>query len=74
MDDDADFTINEWCRRHKVCRSTYYKMQRENRGPKIIKIGSQTRITRKADEAWSRRMERESGRRPRASSFSFASV
>jgi hypothetical protein len=46
------FTVNEWCRRYRVSRGTFYKLQREGRGPRLMKIGTATRITPEADAEW----------------------
>jgi hypothetical protein len=67
MNEDA-FSVDEFCSRYKICRSTFYKALREGWGPKIIQIGSRKRITPSAARAWERRMEREQARdaKPRA--------
>ena len=39
------FTVDEWCRRYRVSCGTFYKLRREGRGPRLMKIGAATRIT-----------------------------
>lgn len=46
------FTVDEWCARYKFGRSFFYKLLREGRGPKIMKLGSRTLITVNSDNEW----------------------
>lgn len=48
----AVFTVDEWCARYKFGRSFFYKLLREGRGPRIMKLGSRTLITVESDDEW----------------------
>jgi len=52
--DVGGWTIGQWCDRWQICRSMFYKLQRQGRGPRVIKIGTSSRITRDADAEWQR--------------------
>lgn len=53
----GSYTIDEWCARHRTCRSNFYKLQREGNGPKTYRIGSVQRISEAADTEWVRDRE-----------------
>jgi hypothetical protein len=51
-------SIPEFCRRHQISVGMYFKIAREGIGPRVMKVGKRTIISREAAEAW--RRERES--------------
>jgi predicted DNA-binding transcriptional regulator AlpA len=53
------FTINEWCALRKMCRSTFYSLEKQNRAPKTYNVGAVRRISPEADDAWLREREAE---------------
>ena len=55
-DRDAD-SIAEFCRRNGICRATFYKLLAKGQGPRIMKVGARTLISREAASDWRRRME-----------------
>ncbi len=56
----ASFTIAEFCKRHHLSESQYFKLKREGRGPRTMATGSVgVRISREADAAWVREREAE---------------
>jgi predicted DNA-binding transcriptional regulator AlpA len=58
MTDDLDaYTINEFCRRHGISRSTYYNAQRDGVGPQEMRLGNRVMISREAAERWRRERE-----------------
>jgi hypothetical protein len=59
-DDDDSSTVDEFCRRNKISRSTLYKMWRNGTGPAFMKHGKSTRIIRRAERLWQRQRESES--------------
>jgi hypothetical protein len=59
----AAYSIREWCIRNGYSPSFYYKLQRQGRGPRTIREGRRTTISREADEEW--RREREAASAPR---------
>jgi hypothetical protein len=50
-------TIDEFCDENRISRSLLYKMIREGRGPRLMKVGRRTLITHEAAEDWRRQME-----------------
>ena len=56
---DGSFTVDEWCKRRKVCRATFYNLQKARKGPKIMKVGSRTLVSAEADDEWRREREAE---------------
>ena len=59
------FSVNEFCRRHGICRATFYNLLKTGRGPAFMKVGSRVLISREAAEQWRRKMEAVPASRPR---------
>ena len=60
--DTADaYTIDEWCRRHRLSRATFYNLLRRGEAPRVMKVGIRTIISREASEEWRRRLEEHAG-------------
>ncbi len=53
----AALSVADFCREHGFSRGLFYSMLREGRGPRVIKAGRRTLISREAAEEWRRRME-----------------
>lgn len=53
-------TIMQWCASHHLSRTMFYKLRNSGKGPRIMKIGSVTRISDEADAAWCKAREAES--------------
>lgn len=53
----ATFSVAEFCREHGISRGLFYSLLREGRGPRVIKAGRRTLISREAAADWRRRME-----------------
>ncbi len=53
----AAFSVAEFCREHAISRGLFYNMLRDGHGPRVIKAGRRTLISREAAEDWRRRME-----------------
>lgn len=45
-------TINEFCKRHRIGRTLLYELIGTGKGPKVIKIGSRTRILDVDEREW----------------------
>lgn len=50
-------TIKEFCRDHSISRSFFYKLLRNNQGPRLTKIGGRTFISLEAAAEWRKSME-----------------
>jgi hypothetical protein len=46
------FTIEEFCRAHRVGRSTYYRLREGKRGPDECRLGGKVLITKEAAARW----------------------
>jgi predicted DNA-binding transcriptional regulator AlpA len=53
------FTVQQFCLRNGISTSTWYKLRRQGRGPRVIKLGHVTRISIEAERDWRVAMERE---------------
>jgi hypothetical protein len=51
------FTVPQFCSAHGISRALFYILQREGRGPRIMKCGRRTLIARESAESWRRQME-----------------
>jgi hypothetical protein len=52
------FTIDEFCRRHNVSHSGYYKLRKEGLAPVEMMLGRKKLISTESAADWRRRMER----------------
>ena len=50
-------TISEFCIRHRLGRTTYFKMRKAGVGPKELRHGSVVRITADSEREWLERMQ-----------------
>lgn len=53
------YTVSAFCAAHHIARSFLYQLLREGRGPRVMKLGRRTFITREAAADWRMRMEKE---------------
>jgi hypothetical protein len=53
------FSIETWCDRHDVSRSTYYKLKAANKAPRTMEVLGCVRISEDADREWVRAREAE---------------
>ncbi len=53
----AAFSVAEFCREHGISRGLFYQLLKDGKGPKTMKLGRRTLISREAAEEWRRRME-----------------
>jgi hypothetical protein len=56
-------SIAEFCRRHGISTALYFKISREGRGPRLMRVGRRTLVTQEAACEW--RREREAASAPR---------
>jgi len=48
----ASFSINTFCSRNDISRSTYFALRRKGNAPAEVRIGRLVRITLLAEQAW----------------------
>src|SRR3954469_18121326 len=51
------FTIDEFCERRCVSRSTFYEMMRDGTAPRHYRVGTRTYVSRDAASDWQRGRE-----------------
>jgi hypothetical protein len=51
------YSVQEFCERHRISRPFFYKLLAQGLGPRVLRLGSRTLVTREAAAAW--RAERE---------------
>ena len=47
-----NYSIKELCKTMSISKSFYHKLQKEGRGPSVIRLGSRVIITDRAAQAW----------------------
>ncbi len=50
-------SVDAFCARNGICKATFYNLKRKGLGPRIMKLGTVTRITEAAELDWQRQME-----------------
>jgi predicted DNA-binding transcriptional regulator AlpA len=58
-DDEPPLTVDEFCRRYNMSRSTFYRMRRKGLTPNEMRVGRKGLITLASAREWDRRMVRE---------------
>ncbi len=51
------YSVSEFCRAHGISRAHFYKLLRDGRGPRIMKVGNRTLVSCEAAQEWRRAME-----------------
>lgn len=54
---DHMLTIEEFCRNHRICRGTFYKLVRRGQAPRITRVGRRVLISAEAVKEWRRERE-----------------
>jgi excisionase family DNA binding protein len=52
-------SVAEFCERNGISRPFFYKLAAQGKGPKVIKLGKRTLISREAAAQWRQRMEQD---------------
>lgn len=50
-------SVNQFCENNNISRGMFYKLLRQGRGPRIMKVGNRTLVTPEAEEDWRKEME-----------------
>ena len=51
----ATYSVYDFCVAHGITKVMFYKMLKDGRGPKIMKVGTRTLISLEAASDWRRR-------------------
>lgn len=52
------FTIEEFCKAHRISRGTYFNLQARGEGPTVMRLGKRVVISREAAARWRREREK----------------
>lgn len=53
-------SVNDFCRANGISRSLFYKLQRQGKGPRLMRIGRRTLVSAEAADEWRRTVESQS--------------
>lgn len=53
------YTVDEFCAAYRICRASFYNLQKSNLGPRIMRVGGRVLISKEAAAAWRREREGE---------------
>jgi hypothetical protein len=59
------YSIDEFCKAHRIRRAMFYKLDHQGRGPLIMRIGTRGIISRESAADWRREREAEAAQSPR---------
>jgi predicted DNA-binding transcriptional regulator AlpA len=62
MPEQDAFSVDEFCKRNRISRATFYNLQKVGQAPRVMKVGSRTLISVEAAEQWRRELERVAAR------------
>jgi predicted DNA-binding transcriptional regulator AlpA len=51
------YSIPEFCRRHGFSQSFFFKLQATGSGPRVMRVGARSLISKEAAQAWRRQRE-----------------
>lgn len=51
------YPIREFCRRHNIAESFFFKLQQQGLGPRIMRVGARVLISKEAAADWRRARE-----------------
>ncbi len=52
-----NLSVLEFCQQSGISRALFYKLVREGKGPRTMKVGSRTLISQEAAQEWQHKME-----------------
>lgn len=55
--DQAAYSIDEFCKAHRISRPMFYKLAKSNRGPRLMQVGRRQLITMESAANWRKFME-----------------
>lgn len=56
------YDIDSFCKSHRISRALFYLLNKDGRGPKVMKVGRRTLITKESAASWRQRMEQQTAR------------
>jgi hypothetical protein len=65
MQEPQVFTIKKFCDRYEIATSFYFKLQKQGKGPRTMRIGSKVLISAQAARDWVSEREAETAEQSR---------
>jgi hypothetical protein len=59
VDEKDAYSIDEFCARHGISRAGFYNTLKAGTGPRVMKVGNRTLISKEAAAEWRRKCEAE---------------
>ena len=53
----AAFSVKDFCASHSISRSMFYKLVKEGRAPRLLKLGTRTLVSAEAAAKWRQGLE-----------------
>jgi predicted DNA-binding transcriptional regulator AlpA len=51
------YSVDAFCADHGICRATFYNLENRGEGPRLMRVGGRTLISREAAADWRRERE-----------------
>jgi predicted DNA-binding transcriptional regulator AlpA len=51
------YSVDEFCAAHGISRAMFYKLGKESKAPRLMKVGTRTLFSEEAAADWRRQME-----------------
>ena len=55
------YSVTQFCAVHSISRAMFYVLRKQGKGPRTMKVGRRTLISKEAAREWRARIEKESG-------------
>lgn len=56
-DEPQAYTVASFCKAHSISRSFFYQLLKERAGPRVMKVGTRTLVSREAATEWRKAQE-----------------
>ena len=53
------FSVEAFCKSHNISRAMYYNLQKEGKGPRLMRVGTKPLISAESAAKWRQKMENE---------------
>ncbi|MGX8013731.1 hypothetical protein ACVDG8_034570 [Mesorhizobium sp. ORM8.1] len=51
------YTVPEFCAAHRICRASFYNLQKAAQGPRIMRVGGRVLVSKEAAADWRKARE-----------------
>lgn len=53
------YTVPEFCAAFRICRASFYNLQKAGQGPRVMRVGARVLISKEAAAEWRKAREAE---------------